>query len=147
MNNKNKCYKTSNNKYFGLPPRMDDGRHFTDYRGNCSVNNLIRENKEINNSFKYRMFLTKNANKIMDINRMYSCQKNCSSPCQESYNIGKSSKEETCEGILAKPLPKNYCTPDSDNFNYHAFKKQEIYRKTIPGGGSPFTGGDPETYQ
>ena len=40
------CYKTSNNKYFNLPPRMDDARHFTDYRPNCVMNNLL--SKEMN---------------------------------------------------------------------------------------------------
>ena len=43
----NSCYKTSNNKYFKCPPRMDDGRHFTDYRPNCHVNNLVRANNKI----------------------------------------------------------------------------------------------------
>ena len=33
------CYKASNNKYFNCPPRMDDGRHFTDYRSSCDTNN------------------------------------------------------------------------------------------------------------
>ena len=88
MCDKGKCYKTSNNKYFGCPPRMDDGRHFTDYRGNCYVNNLISNNKKINSSFQYRMFLTRNANKMIDLNRIYSCQKNCSTPCQKPYDNG-----------------------------------------------------------
>ena len=34
MNSKNNCHKTTNNKYFQCPPRMSDGRHFTDYRSN-----------------------------------------------------------------------------------------------------------------
>ena len=25
------CYRTTNNKFFTAPPRMADGRHFTDY--------------------------------------------------------------------------------------------------------------------
>ena len=60
------CYKSSNNKKFKCPPRMDDGRHFTDYRANCHVNNLVRANNKILNSHEYRMFLTHNAKKIMD---------------------------------------------------------------------------------
>ena len=32
----NLCYKTSNNKYSDCPPRMADGRHFTDFRPNCA---------------------------------------------------------------------------------------------------------------
>ena len=38
------CHKTSDNKHFDCPPRMDDGRHFTDYRSNCHINNLVRSN-------------------------------------------------------------------------------------------------------
>ena len=41
------CYKTTNNKYFNCPPRMSDGRHFTDYRPVCDVNNLIASNNNL----------------------------------------------------------------------------------------------------
>ena len=75
--NKDLCMKTSNNKFFGCPPRMDDGRHFTDYRGNCYVNNLIRANNNTFNSYQYRMFLTQNADNMMQMNRTNACQKNC----------------------------------------------------------------------
>ena len=75
------CYKTSNNKYSNCPPRMDDARHFTDYRPNCHVNNLVRANNAILNSHQYRMFLQHNGNKLMDLNRTYACQKNCCGPC------------------------------------------------------------------
>ena len=57
------CSKTSNNKFFGCPPRMDDARHFTDYRPNCHLNNTLKANNKTFNSFQYRMFLTHNANK------------------------------------------------------------------------------------
>ena len=77
------CYKTSNNKYFDCPPRMNDGRHFTDYTSNCYTNNLIRADNNIQNNFEYRQFLTNNAEKIMDMNRAYSCQKNCCGKCKE----------------------------------------------------------------
>jgi hypothetical protein len=63
------CYKTSNNKWFSCPPRMDDARHFTDYRPNCHMNNLVRTNNEIVNSYDYRQFLTRNADKLIDLNR------------------------------------------------------------------------------
>ena len=89
------CYKTSNNKYFKCPPRMADGRHFTDYRGNCYVNNLVRNNNNIFNSFQYRSFLTNNANKLMSLNRAYACQKNCCGPCQKPYEIGTMLPSET----------------------------------------------------
>merc|ERR1711907_492263 len=94
-NSKDLCYKTSNNKHFNCPPRMDDGRHFTDYRGNCFVNNVIRNNNDIMNSFQYRSFLTNNADELMNLNREYACQKNCCGPCQQPYDIGTMMPSET----------------------------------------------------
>lgn len=94
-NSNDNCYKTSNNKHFNCPPRMDDGRHFTDFRGNCYVNNIIRNNNNIFNSFQYRTFLTNNANKLMELNRGYACQKNCCGPCQQPYETGTMLPTET----------------------------------------------------
>ena len=45
------CYKTSDNKYFGCPPKMSDGRHFTDYRPNCFLNGMVRDENKLTNSF------------------------------------------------------------------------------------------------
>ena len=39
----------SNNKYFDCPPRMSDGRNFTDYRPSCDVNNAYLNQKQILN--------------------------------------------------------------------------------------------------
>ena len=76
----------SNNKYPDCPPRMDDGRHFTDYRANTDINNMIRLNNEIINNFTYRNFLTDNAEKIMKINDKLSCDRNCCGPCNNDNN-------------------------------------------------------------
>ena len=54
------CYKTSDNKYFGCPPKMSDGRHFTDYRPNCFLNGMVREENKLTNSFQFRNFLQQN---------------------------------------------------------------------------------------
>ena len=104
------CYKTSNNKYFKCPPRMDDGRHFTDYRPNCHVNNLIRSNNSITTSFQNRKFLTNNAKKLMDLNRTYACQKNCCGPCKEPYNQGTMTPEQS-----RKSCNNNSCKTDLVN--------------------------------
>ncbi len=64
--------KTSNNKYFDCPARMDDGRAFTDYRPRSTVDNMIRINNGIQSSYEYRQFLMHNATKIMDVNNMYT---------------------------------------------------------------------------
>jgi len=94
------CNKTSNNKYFGCPPRMDDGRHFTDYRPNCYLNNNLRADNQTFNSFQYRMYLTHNAQQLMDMNRKSTCDKNCCGPCQSPYDVGTmlpESSKVTCD--------------------------------------------------
>lgn len=102
------CYKTSNNKYFGCPPRMSDGRHFTDYRPSCDVNSAIQVDNQIRNSFEYRNFLQQNAEKLANINRKYACNKNCCSPCKEPFHNGTmlpekykvSCNQDTCTRVL-----------------------------------------------
>tara|TARA_B110000238_G_C15906814_1_gene344404 strand:+ start:217 stop:705 length:489 start_codon:yes stop_codon:yes gene_type:complete len=82
------CYKTSNNKYSNLPPRMDDGRHFTDYRPNWIVNNQINNENNILNSHDYRKFLIENSKKIMEVNKKLSYMYNGSYNCNKDYAIG-----------------------------------------------------------
>ena len=82
------CYRTSNNKHFTAPPRMADGRHFTDYRPSCHINNMIRNNNTITNSFEYRLFLTRNAEKLMEINNKHAFIKNGVFKCKEPYHQG-----------------------------------------------------------
>ena len=110
MSCKSSCTKTSNNKYPNCPPRMDDGRHFTDYQPNCHLNNLMRSNNATNNSFQYRMFLTQNANKIMDINRKQACEKNCCAPCQPPYQSGTMMRETQAD-VSATAVPGNRSVP------------------------------------
>ena len=66
------CYKTSNNKFFNAPPRMSDGRHFTDYRPSYELNMKISADNELDDSYKYRQFLIDNGEKLMDINKKHS---------------------------------------------------------------------------
>jgi len=83
----NTCNKTSNNKYFSCPARMDDGRAFTDYRPSSDVNNLIRMSNNLQGSYQYRQFLIHNGEKIMNINNQYTQDK-----------MG-------CDNCTAKPVP------------------------------------------
>ena len=74
------CVKTSNNKYEQCPPRMADGRHFTDYRPSNFIDDLIRADNNLNNSLNYRVFLQQNANALMDKHRANACSVNCCNP-------------------------------------------------------------------
>ena len=91
------CYKTSDNKYFNCPPRMSDGRHFTDYRPNCHVNDMIKTDNNISNSFQYRQFLQQNGEQLMNKHREIVCEKNNCGPC-----------DETKEGFKSTALKEKY---------------------------------------
>ena len=71
----NTCNKTSNNKYFDSPARMDDARTFTDYRPSNSVDDMIRYSNNVMSSYDYRQFLIHNAVNIMDVNNTYTSNK------------------------------------------------------------------------
>lgn len=103
------CYKTSDNKHFDCPPRMADGRHFTDYRPSCHVNDLLKADNAISNSFQYRKFLQENADTLMNKNREIACAKNCCAPC-----VGKGlGVEGFNNGTM---LPEKYIQECNANF-------------------------------
>lgn len=96
------CYRTSNNKYSDAPPRMADGRHFTDYRPSCDLNNVINRDNNINNSFEARVFLQRNATKLMDLNKGDACLRNCSRECGADVN------DDINEGFESTMLPEKF---------------------------------------
>lgn len=65
--------------------RMNDGRSFTDYRPRCmvqqNINNIASKKNVVNNSYDTRMFLMKNAEKMMESNRNHlpCATKSCTS--------------------------------------------------------------------
>ena len=93
---------------------MSDGRHFTDYRPNCYVNNLLRYNNRTMSSYEYRNFLTQNAENLMKINNMYSSQKNSCGPC----NATPVNNETMCK------YNKSYGTCNV-NTSYHESTRKE----------------------
>ena len=89
------CYRTANNKFFKAPPRMADGRHFTDYRQNYALNNNVSTDNGVETSYEFRMFLTRNANKIIELNKKHSFLKNGVTDCKQPYEIGTMLPEKT----------------------------------------------------
>ena len=83
--NHQSCNKTSNNKYFHCPALMSDGRAFTDYRPSGYVNDLIRLQNNVYDSYNYRQFLIHNAIKLMDVSDKYNTIKNGCPNC--TYNV------------------------------------------------------------
>lgn len=89
------CTRVSNNKAFNCPPRMSDGRQFTEYRPRCVSQYMIKDNNNIPSSFDYRMYLTRNAEAIMKKNAFEAYQINRCGPCQEPYDVGTMLPEKT----------------------------------------------------
>lgn len=83
------CTKPSENKKFNCPPRMNDGRHFTDYRSRCALNsrnafqfiNTDKNKAPPSNSFDFRQYLIQNGEKIMNMNRDEAFERNMCGPC------------------------------------------------------------------
>ena len=57
----NNSSKVSDNVELDFPARMNDGRMFTDYRQNCTLNNSIAKQM---GSWEYRNFLINNSDQI-----------------------------------------------------------------------------------
>ena len=64
---------------------MHDGRAFTDYNPNCALNEYLKTGHNIVNSTEYRLFLQRNACKIMGELKQSSEFLNPSS-CKCNYN-------------------------------------------------------------
>lgn len=91
------CTRTSENKHFDCPPRMADGRLFTDYRPRCDINYTFNgmDSKMSMNSYAYRQFLISNANKLMSSQRASTYSAAVCGPCMEPYDQGTMLSEQS----------------------------------------------------
>ena len=89
------CYRSSNNKFFNSPSRMADGRIFTDYRPNFEMNRYIESGNKLKNTHDYRMFLSRNGEKLIQKNQEYIYLKSGMGRCMEPYHIGTMLPEKT----------------------------------------------------
>ncbi len=77
---------SSDNKFFNCPPRMADGRHFTDYRPRCYSQYMVGDKPM--SSFEQRIYLTENAADIMMKNAAAAYVANRCGPCEEPFDQG-----------------------------------------------------------
>lgn len=126
------CSRVSNNKFFNCPPRMADGRHFTDYRPRCFGQYLIKvDGGNIPSSYDYRMYLTRNAGDIMKKNAFDAYSTNKCGPCMEPYDEGTMMPERQKQECNSRT-----CTFDIDNPSglglgrqFYDRKMEEQFRK------------------
>jgi hypothetical protein len=92
--------KVTDNVEFDFPARMADGRVFTDYRQNCTLNNSISKNM---NSWEYRNYLTENATVVHN---------------QNLKNLESKLKCNTCNDVTVLPSKTILnCSKDSCTYS------------------------------
>lgn len=122
------CVKDSDNGAFLCPPRMSDGRHFTDYTPRCIRHFALQSSDKPMNSYELRQFTIANAEKMMDKNRQDATKKNECGPCTNPWFQGTMLPEQTvtkcdastCKTVVNNPnglgLGRDYGTPLDNEF-------------------------------
>jgi hypothetical protein len=67
------CYTGSNNIHFDKPPKMSDGRNYSTWEPDATINDNIKKNANIVSNWDYRRYLQGNAKEIMKQNGLESC--------------------------------------------------------------------------
>lgn len=87
--------RATNNKY-DCPPRMSDGRQYTSYYPRCATN--FYDLPKPLSSYDYRMFLTENAEKLMEKNRAQASADNYCGPCVKPSTMLAEQSKQVCDG-------------------------------------------------
>ena len=62
------CYSASNNIHFDAPPIMADGRIYSSYQPQATVNDNLRAREGIKTNWEYRRYLVNHADEICKFN-------------------------------------------------------------------------------
>jgi hypothetical protein len=117
------CYSGSNNIHFGTFPIMTDGRNYTSWQPSASVNQNIQQTENINSNFKYRQYLTNNAESIIKTNQMQACDECCGCPARYGNN----------QPNTGTPYLYKSCTDPTQPFGYNNsdLKKEYLSREEL----------------
>lgn len=83
----------------------------------AETNNAIIQQKQITSNWKYRKFLTDNADSFIEVNQVEACNQCCSNPIQHSNN----------NNISATPFIYNTCCDTSQPFGYDDSDMKDSY--------------------
>lgn len=105
------CNRASNNRHYDCPPRMSDGRLFTDYRARCDINYVstpeLTEHGAMD-SYTYRQYLLNNADRLLSQMRQNAFDSVVCGPCMEPYMTGTMLPEQqllVCDGRTCSLRP------------------------------------------
>ncbi len=129
------CFRNPN--YRKCPPRMADGRHFTNYEANNTLNSKVRYENNLVTGSDYRSYLTKNAVKLMNMNSQEAWAANGCGPCKnlclgidESKRPGNSTQFDANSCIP----PDNFQQYTGSDPNSLPMNQPEFTRVAIPSG-------------
>jgi len=118
------CYAGSNNIHFNYPPIMNDGRNYASWQPGAAINNDIRNSANIISNWDYRNYLMKNADNIIRLNQLESCN-NCG--CCPPAN--QSDKSSPAIGPQQTSVPYLYtsCSSRDQPFGYENSDLKQLY--------------------
>lgn len=116
------CYAGSNNIHFNYPPIMNDGRNYASWQPGAVINNEIRVNANIKSNWEYRNYLMKNADNIIRLNQLESCN-NCGCCPPANQNI----KPTTGSQQTNVPYLYNSCLSRDQPFGYENSDLKQVY--------------------
>lgn len=120
------CYSASNNIHPDFPSLMSDGRIYTSYNSDCNVNRQIIQKENIKSNFEYRMFLTNNANKIMQTNKKEAC--NMCGVCQYGYPLQMNNGKYLFKSIQDNTTPYGY---ENSNLKNEYLTRQQLQSRLV----------------
>lgn len=112
------CKSGSNNIHFDSPPIMADGRNFASWQPGAQISDNIRKEANIDTNWKYRQFMTNNADKIILQNQLEACDQCCACPARFSNN--NSSTPNT-------PYLYKSCIDSNEPYGYESSDLKNIY--------------------
>ena len=112
--------KVSNNKYSGCPPRMDDGRHFTDYRPNCYLDTLVSIPSKSN--YEARQYMIHHGSDIMHANYQNAFAKNSCGKCNNK-NVYYPKKEPIAGNEVAVYGTLTGFKTNADSKSFHLYQQ------------------------
>ena len=77
---------SDNKPWWGCPPKMADGRLYTDYRPRCDIQ--LENMRPMSGSLQHRHFLIHNADELIARSRAEAFQKASCGPCVAPYDQG-----------------------------------------------------------
>ena len=152
------CGRASENKHWDCPPRMADGRMFTDYRPRCDRDLQYMGDPLATNSYAYRQFLIHNADGVLAQQRQQAFAGAFCGPCVQPYDRGTMLPEadrfvcnaSTCDRVAGAPgglgSGREYgATPEQASAHARFLEQQEaLQRRATPTAGccgAPAPGG------